>query len=260
MKIYFLGVWMTPECGETVSFAIELDTGEKILIDTANNPVHQLVNMGINPIDISDVILTHIHGDHISGLPMLLFHRINYLPLIGHKEEKEINIIGSEQCLSSAMEYLRIPYPGLASSGKFTKTVLPDIPTTIKYNNQYDFTFFEANHVPMTTGFILTDRSNGKKLMYSGDTTFSENILDMADGVDCLIHDVAATKRFSMLSKGHCLCEEIVPALSKRNIKMFIPVHRMPYYNVHINEYLLEFDELRNTKLILPNDGDVIVI
>ena len=260
MKVFFLGVWMTPECGETVSFVIELDTGERILVDTANNPVHRLISMGINPMDISDVILTHIHGDHLSGLPMLLFHRINYLPLIGRKTEKDINIIASNKCLESAMEYLRIPYPGLAASEKFTKTTLTSIPTTIKYNDQYEFAFFESKHIPLTTGFILTDNASGKRLMYSGDTTFSESVLELANGVDCLIHDVAATKRFSMISKGHCLCEEITPAISNGNIKLFIPVHRMPYYYDHIDEYLAGFEGLQNTKLLIPNDGDVVII
>lgn len=260
MKVFFLGVWMTPEYGETVSFVIELDTGEKILVDTANNPVNRLISMGINPTEISDVVLTHIHGDHISGLPMLLFYRINYLSLIEKKAEKDINLIASDKCLESAMEYLRIPYPILAASEKFTKTTLSNIPTTIKYNDQYEFTFFESKHIPLTTGFILTDNVNGKKLMYSGDTAFSENILKMSDGVDCLIHDVAATKRFFMLSNGHCLCEEITPAISNRNIKTFIPVHRMPYYYNHMDEYLSGFDGLQNTKLLIPNDGDVVVI
>ena len=39
MVITFLGVWMVPEDGDTVSFVIELETGEKILVDSGINTV-----------------------------------------------------------------------------------------------------------------------------------------------------------------------------------------------------------------------------
>ena len=50
-----------------------LKTSEKsILIDCASNPMQRLPQAGVKFDEISDIILTHFHPDHVSGLPILL--------------------------------------------------------------------------------------------------------------------------------------------------------------------------------------------
>ena len=43
-----------------------------VLIDCVSNPIVRLEQAGIDPLMISDVILTHFHPDHVSGVPLLL--------------------------------------------------------------------------------------------------------------------------------------------------------------------------------------------
>ncbi len=45
---------------------------QTLLIDCVSNPIVQLRKAGIEPDQITDVILTHFHPDHVSGLPLLL--------------------------------------------------------------------------------------------------------------------------------------------------------------------------------------------
>ena len=259
MKITFLGVWMTSEYGENVSFVMELDTGERILVDTGNNPVRSLAGLGLSTSDISDVIVTHLHGDHISGLPAFMFHRITYLSALDAKPDKDINIIASKECYEGLMQFLSIPYPRMVPAHKFTENVLENLPYTLHYNEQYDFVFFKSNHSPLTTGFVLCDKKNNKKLVYSGDSAFSESILQYAEGADCLIYDVTATNRFAKFNKTHCMCEEIAPEVDNRNIKLFVPVHRMAYYKEHMEEYISGLEQIKKapvsyTHLTLPTN------
>ena len=43
-----------------------------ILVDCTGNPLAELKRAGVNPDQLTDVILTHFHPDHVSGVPLLL--------------------------------------------------------------------------------------------------------------------------------------------------------------------------------------------
>jgi ribonuclease Z len=43
-----------------------------VLIDCVSNPIVRLEQAGIDPATLTDVIVTHFHPDHVSGVPLLL--------------------------------------------------------------------------------------------------------------------------------------------------------------------------------------------
>jgi len=57
-----------------------------VLIDCVNNPIVRLRKAGLEVEDITDLILTHFHPDHVSGVPLLLMD----LWLMGRKKELRI--------------------------------------------------------------------------------------------------------------------------------------------------------------------------
>lgn len=254
MKITFLGVWMTSEYGENVSFLMELDSGEKILVDTGNNPIRSLASLGLSSADITDLIITHLHGDHISGFPAFMFHRITYLTAIDAKPDNNVNIIASKECFDGLMNFLSVPYPKMVTAHKFKEHVINTLPHSFDFNSQYRFTFFKSKHSPLTTGFVLFDKKYNKKIVYSGDSAFSEDILAYAQGADCLIYDITATCRFKKLNKTHCMCEEISSELDKYDINIFIPIHRMAYYKNNMKEYLNGLSDIKKTTIVIPNE------
>lgn len=76
------------------SFLLKIDD-DQILIDTgADGPtlLHNMKTLGINPNDITHLILTHGHYDHTLGLPDLLESRTNSEPLlvIAHPMVREV--------------------------------------------------------------------------------------------------------------------------------------------------------------------------
>ncbi len=46
----------------------------KILVDCASNPTVHLANSGIDVLSLTDLVLTHFHPDHVSGVPSLLMN------------------------------------------------------------------------------------------------------------------------------------------------------------------------------------------
>src|SRR5246127_41675 len=50
-----------------------LDTGEhKVLVDAGESCSRTLIELGIEPVELDTIILTHGHSDHTSGLAMLI--------------------------------------------------------------------------------------------------------------------------------------------------------------------------------------------
>lgn len=253
-KINFLGVWMTPDVGETVSFVIDLDSGDRILVDCGTNLVKSLLDNNIDPTTITHIIITHSHGDHISGLPTYLFYRLMISTGIYGKKVPILKILGTQSTIENIKNFVRIPYGNLADN-ELLKYDVVDIGSCYAIGN-VEFNFFSSVHQPETIGFCT--EVNERKIVYSSDTAFSEDIFVKAQGADILIHDVVGTSKYGMLSGGHTLCNQVSPMLNKYQIKKFYPVHRLPIYKDDISVYRSELEEDYSGEVIIPNDGDVI--
>jgi len=85
-KLTFLGSAsaLPDEQHENTHFVIQKGS-RTILVDCAASAFVRLAKAGISAMDIEDIILTHFHPDHVSGMPMLLMgmwlagrrHKIN---------------------------------------------------------------------------------------------------------------------------------------------------------------------------------------
>lgn len=77
---------------ENTHMAIVRESGV-ILIDCVGTPAVRLPKAGIDLDDIQDLILTHFHPDHVSGVPLLLMN----MWLMGRR--KPLRIYGLHHCL-----------------------------------------------------------------------------------------------------------------------------------------------------------------
>jgi len=72
-KLTFLGTAsaVPDEDQQNTHFIIETKS-RNILVDCVGNPVVRLKQAGVDPLSISDLVVTHFHPDHVSGVPLLL--------------------------------------------------------------------------------------------------------------------------------------------------------------------------------------------
>ena len=96
MEITFLGTSGMQPTKDRNLFSILLShKTENILIDCGEGTQRQFRFVGISPIKITKILITHLHGDHINGLPGLLqnLHKNEYnktLEIYGPKEVKNL--------------------------------------------------------------------------------------------------------------------------------------------------------------------------
>ena len=72
-KLIFLGTSnaISDESHENTHMVL---VGEErvVLIDCPSNPIQRLQKTGVNSDQLTDLILTHFHPDHVSGVPLML--------------------------------------------------------------------------------------------------------------------------------------------------------------------------------------------
>jgi ribonuclease Z len=71
-------------------------------------------------------------------------------------------------------------------------------------------TAFEVDHAPVKPAFGYRINYAGRSVVLSGDTRFSENLIRHAEGVDLLVHEVAAPETFQRAGVSSDLAMTIV--------------------------------------------------
>jgi ribonuclease Z len=164
-----------------------LTTHERtILIDCVSNPVVRLEQAG-DVSTVTDIILTHFHPDHVSGVPLLLMD----MWLMGRRQP--LNIYGLHYTLDR-METMMGLYGWIEWPNFFTVNfcripaddvaIVLDAPDMCVYSSP-------AKHFLPNIGLRFELKAAKKTFAYSCDTEPCAAMLDLARGVDILLHEAA---------------------------------------------------------------------
>lgn len=164
--------------------AIESTQGV-ILIDCPGTPILRLKKCGIDPNNVTDLIVTHFHPDHTNGIPLLLMH----LWLLGR--QTILNIHGLDHSIERIKAVMKLY--GWHQWPNF-------YPVTFKIIEEHDLTqvlvtddlkIFSSPvcHLLPTIGLRIELIHKHKVIAYSSDTEPCPSLLDLARDADILIHE-----------------------------------------------------------------------
>jgi ribonuclease BN (tRNA processing enzyme) len=152
------------------------------LVDCGATSLTALRQQGIDPNAIATVVLTHLHGDHFGGLPFLV------LDGQFRRREQDLTVLGppgTTERLTTAMEAL---FPGSSTARRrFEVHVLEHADRRPQRVGELAVTPFEVRHAAGAPAFGVRVDDGRRTLACTGDTEWTDSVLDLAEGADLLL-------------------------------------------------------------------------
>jgi ribonuclease BN (tRNA processing enzyme) len=160
------------------------DGAAPVLLDCGATSLPALRRCGLDPAEVAGVVVSHLHGDHVGGIPFLILNaqfagRTGPLTVIGPR--------GTARRLTGLMEAL---FPGSAgASRRFAVDVTELEPGASAAAAGVSVTGFAADHPAGADSQSLALRLGlaGRVIGYTGDTAWTGALTEVAAGADLLI-------------------------------------------------------------------------
>jgi ribonuclease BN (tRNA processing enzyme) len=156
--------------------------GEALLIDCGASSLIALKRAGMDPGEIGFVLLSHLHGDHFGGLPFLVLdgqfsRRTRPLLVAGPP--------GVGPRVEAAMEVF---FPGSTRAPRRFATEFLELGDRVTSAvGAATVTPFAVEHPSGAPAYALRVRYGDKVIAYSGDTEWTESLVDTAAGADLFV-------------------------------------------------------------------------
>ncbi|KAA9036407.1 MBL fold metallo-hydrolase [Ginsengibacter hankyongi] len=195
MKVTLLGTGTPQPIMERFGASILVQAGsETLLFDAGRGCLQRLRQINISYDKINALFLTHLHSDHIVGIPdlwltgWLVSKRAIPLSVFGPTGTGEML-----KDLRKAFAFdirMRIEDDKRVEEG--SEFLVKEIQQGVIYEkNGVKVTAFEVDHGVIKPAFGYRIDYKGHSVVLSGDTKYSENVIRFAKGADLLIHEVA---------------------------------------------------------------------
>lgn len=186
-----------------------------ILVDCVSNPIVRLEQAGVDFNDLTDIVLTHFHPDHVSGVPLLLMD----MWLMGRT--RPLNMYGLHYTMDRLEDLMGFygwsEWPNFFPVGFYR---LPEAEMTSVLDSA-DFRVFASpvHHMVPTIGLRVECHNPGKVLAYSCDTEPCEQTIRLAEGADILIHEAAGA------TFGHSSAEQAGQIATEAEVGKLYLIH-----------------------------------
>ena len=167
---------------------------DKFLFDAGRGALLRLNQSRILPNEIENIFFTHLHSDHILGFSDILmtgwvYHRQKPLNIFG--PPGTINFVDST--IKSFEEDIKVrSLPPESLNVENLKSNIKIIYDDFTYKkNGLTIETFAVKHEPFTYAFGFKIFNSKYCMVISGDTTYSEKVIEKTKNCDLLIHEIA---------------------------------------------------------------------
>ncbi|WP_313892231.1 ribonuclease Z [Psychrobacillus sp.] len=269
MQLLFLGTGagMPSKQRNTTATALKLldERGSFWLFDCGEATQHQILHTTLKPRKLEKIFITHLHGDHIFGLPGLLGSRSflsgeEPLTIYGPKGIKawiDVTLSTTTTHLQYPLTIIEIDEGVIFEDDDFIveaktlehvvlcygytvtqKPLLPELliektdalgvprgPLLKQLKEGRDIELADGRVV--TSKEVTGEQKNGFKVAILGDTKFCENSISLSQGADIVVHEATFDKETAELARlyGHATILDAANVCKQANAKNLIVNH-----------------------------------
>ena len=236
-NVYLLGTGASVSDAHRTTTMLALEKENSLLVvDCGGDVVQRLMMLGLDPLKLSALILTHEHADHVGGFPLFM----QKIWLLGRREP--IPVYG----IRSAIDQARRIHEA------FDTADWPDVPEILWYeveltenavvltDGHWHVTASPGSHSVPVLGLRIEEVQAGGVLAYSCDTEYCQEIVRLSQGADILIHEATGA------GPGHSCVEHAARAAKEAQVGQLLLVHLPP-------EALLDDERIEAAKSIFAN-------
>ena len=248
--------------------AVLVEAGaDKLLFDAGRGVAQRLLQVGADFKDVRKVFVTHLHYDHVVGLPDLLLSGWIYgraLPLevwgpTGVAAHVKHLRLAYDQDLRLRRRHTALPARG---GGFEAREIAPGVAYR---QGDLKVTAFAVDHGVVEPAFGYRVDYRGRSLVVSGDTSYSENLVAHARGVDLLVHEVAtasaalrrANPRLQRVLDYHATPRQVARVLREAQPRLAVLVHPL-VHGVSEDEVLAMAGAGHAVRVMFGEDGTAI--
>jgi len=218
VKVRFLGSGDAFGSGGRFQTCIHLQSGaSQMLLDCGASSLIAMRRFGVEPQAIDTVILSHLHGDHFGGVPFLI--------LDGQfkRRTRPLIVAGPPGVEARVREAMEVFFPGSTGIERKFDTRFVELADRVSIEvGPARVTGFAVVHASGATPFALRVVAEDRIVAYSGDTEWTNALIELADGADVFICEAYV---FERSVKYHLSYATLAEQRSRLRCKRFVLTH-----------------------------------
>lgn len=191
--------------------------GRTILVDSGSGTLYRLLKAGVTQNDLDMLCYTHVHLDHVGDFPTILF-TCKYAP---EPRTRDLPVFGGRGFIRFYEKLNQV----------FGEMIQPDrFNVLVEELDARDFDGFSiktgaVDHIPESVAFRF-DSADGKALVISGDTDYSETLIELARGAEVLVTECSFPEDHKM--EGHLTPSYAGRLAQAAGVKRLVLAHIYP--------------------------------
>jgi len=255
MKIIFLGTGGSVPTASRDNTSLLLDFNHSlILVDCPGSVSARLEKVGYQADQVSEIFITHLHPDHVYGLPALIH--------VLREREKALRLFGSEQTIDFCLKLLQLYCLDREKIWSHLHLVKIAPEQSVTLNAGLKFAAYQVRHHPSSLAFLFDDGE--RRIFVSGDTALEPELLFQVLPLSVLVHDCCfpsgVADSFPGLKNKHTNSLELGRVAAKLQPGLLLPCHFMSELRISLEEIEKEIRESFDGRLVIPQDFQVVDI
>jgi ribonuclease BN (tRNA processing enzyme) len=233
VRVRFLGSGDAFGSGGRLQTCILLESGGfHCLVDCGASSLIALKRAAVDPNDIETILVTHLHGDHFGGIPFLI--------LDGQfsRRSRRLLMVGPPGLADRVTQAMEVFFPGSSRARrKFETEFLELVDGTPAAVGPSRVTPYEVIHACGAPPYALRVELDGRTVVYSGDTEWTDRLIPAVAGADLFISEAYF---YDKSVRFHLDYATLARHRSRLDCKRLIVTHMGPEMLAHLPELSVE--------------------